>query len=172
MYCYCCTSVLVKNLILCWHSFVIASLSALCVLVQTSVVVVCMVPMLCITFVLHSNWVASAMYSSPSIVLASTQPDGSKFIIDDFREVCLWNSVSFARLIPPGTYVLDLWLSVLWMRSKAWLAARRAVSLTLRSQKHKFYFNGSETFVPHGSFSFLLRFSIVVGLFLVARKHP
>ncbi len=31
--------------------------------------------------------------------------------------------------VPPGTYVLDLWLSVLCMRSKAWLAAR--VSLRL-----------------------------------------
>ena len=31
--------------------------------------------------------------------------------------------------VPPGTYVLDPWLSVLCMRSKAWLAAR--VSLRL-----------------------------------------
>ncbi len=36
--------------------------------------------------------------------------------------------------IPWGTYVLDLWLSVLCMRSKAWLAAR--VSLRLARLPH------------------------------------
>jgi hypothetical protein len=75
--------------------------------------------------------------------------------------------------IPWGTQVLELWLSVLCMRSKAWLAARvslrlarmpctamialhsahvafaprlrQSFSRTLRSQKHNTFFNGSKT---------------------------
>ena len=34
-----------------------------------------------------------------------------------------------ASRLPPGTYVLDLWLSVLCMRSKTWLAARMSLRL-------------------------------------------
>jgi hypothetical protein len=46
---------------------------------------------------------------------------------------CQWKAsvvvLAVMICIPPGTLVLDLWLSVLFMRSKAWLAAR--VSLRL-----------------------------------------
>ncbi|KAJ3227015.1 oligosaccharyl transferase stt3 subunit [Clydaea vesicula] len=41
-------------------------------------------------FVLHCTWVTSNAYSSPSIVLASRNPDGSQHIIDDFREAYYW----------------------------------------------------------------------------------
>ncbi|KIK83439.1 glycosyltransferase family 66 protein [Paxillus rubicundulus Ve08.2h10] len=41
-------------------------------------------------FVLHCTWVTSSAYSSPSVVLASTSPDGSQHIIDDFREAYYW----------------------------------------------------------------------------------
>lgn len=41
-------------------------------------------------FVLHSTWVTSTAYSSPSVVLASRAPDGSQNIIDDFREAYYW----------------------------------------------------------------------------------
>ncbi|KAF8834936.1 glycosyltransferase family 66 protein [Paxillus ammoniavirescens] len=41
-------------------------------------------------FVLHCTWVTSNAYSSPSVVLASTSPDGSQHIIDDFREAYYW----------------------------------------------------------------------------------
>jgi dolichyl-diphosphooligosaccharide--protein glycosyltransferase len=41
-------------------------------------------------FVFHSTWVTSSAYSSPSVVLASTNPDGSQHIIDDFREAYYW----------------------------------------------------------------------------------
>jgi dolichyl-diphosphooligosaccharide---protein glycosyltransferase len=41
-------------------------------------------------FVLHCTWVTSNAYSSPSVVLASTNPDGSQHIIDDFREAYYW----------------------------------------------------------------------------------
>ena len=41
-------------------------------------------------FVWHCTWVTSNAYSSPSIVLASKNADGSQFIIDDFREAYYW----------------------------------------------------------------------------------
>ncbi|KAL0088983.1 Oligosaccharyl transferase STT3 subunit-domain-containing protein [Phycomyces blakesleeanus] len=53
------------------------------------VVVVSFVFFLCV-FVWHCTWVTSNAYSSPSIVLASRNPDGSQHIIDDFREAYYW----------------------------------------------------------------------------------
>ncbi|TGZ66033.1 hypothetical protein CRM22_005569 [Opisthorchis felineus] len=41
-------------------------------------------------FVSHCVWVSSYAYSSPSIVLASYGKDGSRFILDDFREAYFW----------------------------------------------------------------------------------
>jgi len=41
-------------------------------------------------FVLHCTWVTSNAYSSPSVVLASKNPDGSQNIIDDYREAYYW----------------------------------------------------------------------------------
>lgn len=41
-------------------------------------------------FVLHCTWVTSNAYSSPSVVLASRNPDGSQNIIDDYREAYYW----------------------------------------------------------------------------------
>ncbi|KAL4249883.1 STT3 family protein [Abortiporus biennis] len=41
-------------------------------------------------FVLHCTWVTANAYSSPSVVLASQNPDGSQHIIDDFREAYYW----------------------------------------------------------------------------------
>eukprot|EP00042_Codosiga_hollandica_P049025 m.561255 g.561255 ORF g.561255 m.561255 type:complete len:793 (-) comp57795_c1_seq2:195-2573(-) len=41
-------------------------------------------------FVVHSTWVTSHAYSSPSVVLASQNADGSRFIMDDFREAYYW----------------------------------------------------------------------------------
>lgn len=43
-----------------------------------------------IVFVWHCTWVTSSAYSSPSIVLASRNADGSQHIIDDFREAYYW----------------------------------------------------------------------------------
>eukprot|EP00246_Nothoceros_aenigmaticus_P003493 TRINITY_DN14664_c0_g2_i1.p1 TRINITY_DN14664_c0_g2~~TRINITY_DN14664_c0_g2_i1.p1 ORF type:complete len:721 (+),score=112.90 TRINITY_DN14664_c0_g2_i1:167-2329(+) len=42
------------------------------------------------TFVVHSTWVTSEAYSSPSIVLAARQSNGDKVIFDDFREAYFW----------------------------------------------------------------------------------
>jgi dolichyl-diphosphooligosaccharide--protein glycosyltransferase len=41
-------------------------------------------------FVHHCTYVTSSAYSSPSVVLASTNPDGSQNIIDDYREAYYW----------------------------------------------------------------------------------
>ncbi len=43
-----------------------------------------------VLFVYHSTWVTSNAYSSPSVVLASRMPDGSQYIIDDYREAYYW----------------------------------------------------------------------------------
>lgn len=50
----------------------------------------------------HCTWVTSEAYSSPSIVLAAKQPDGSKMIFDDFRESYSWlrhNTADDARIM-------------------------------------------------------------------------
>jgi len=41
-------------------------------------------------FMFHSAWVTAEAYSSPSIVLAAQQQDGSRFLFDDFREAYYW----------------------------------------------------------------------------------
>ncbi|GFZ51010.1 dolichyl-diphosphooligosaccharide-protein glycotransferase [Saitozyma sp. JCM 24511] len=41
-------------------------------------------------FVHHCTWVTQSAYSSPSVVLASRNADGSQAIIDDFREAYYW----------------------------------------------------------------------------------
>lgn len=43
-----------------------------------------------VVFVKHCTWVTSNAYSSPSVVLASRNPDGSPAIIDDYREAYYW----------------------------------------------------------------------------------
>lgn len=53
-------------------------------------------------FVLHCTFVTSTAYSSPSVVLASRNPDGSQHIIDDFREAYYWlrqNTPSDAKVM-------------------------------------------------------------------------
>ncbi|ODV85135.1 glycosyltransferase family 66 protein [[Candida] arabinofermentans NRRL YB-2248] len=41
-------------------------------------------------YVQHCTWVTSNAYSSPSVVLASKNPDGSQLLIDDYREAYYW----------------------------------------------------------------------------------
>lgn len=48
-------------------------------------------------FVNHCTWVTSNAYSSPSVVLASNNPDGSMFLIDDFREAYYWLRMNTAE---------------------------------------------------------------------------
>merc|ERR1712123_377899 len=53
-------------------------------------IVVVAVLMLLMMFAVHCTWVTSNAYSSPSIVLASYGNDGSRQILDDFRDAYYW----------------------------------------------------------------------------------
>jgi len=53
-------------------------------------IVVLVVLLLLMMFAVHCTWVTSNAYSSPSIVLASYGNDGSRQILDDFREAYYW----------------------------------------------------------------------------------
>jgi len=64
--------------------------------------VVVAVLMLLMMFAVHCTWVTSNAYSSPSIVLASYGNDGSRQILDDFREAYYWlwqNTAEDARVM-------------------------------------------------------------------------
>jgi dolichyl-diphosphooligosaccharide---protein glycosyltransferase len=50
-------------------------------------------------FAVHCTWVTSNAYSSPSIVLASYGNDGSRQILDDFREVIILSFVLDGKLM-------------------------------------------------------------------------
>merc|ERR1719354_699399 len=53
-------------------------------------IVVLVVLLLLMMFAVHCTWVTSSAYSSPSIVLSSHNSDGSRNILDDFREAYYW----------------------------------------------------------------------------------
>ncbi|EDV23170.1 uncharacterized protein TRIADDRAFT_36216 [Trichoplax adhaerens] len=57
---------------------------------EVAVSVIGMMTLFLITYTFHCTWVTSEAYSSPSIVLAAKQYDGSKIIFDDFREAYYW----------------------------------------------------------------------------------
>lgn len=61
----------------------VKSLAAKAIVLLSFVVYLC-------KFVQHCTWVTSSAYSSPSVVLASQMPDGSQFLIDDYREAYYW----------------------------------------------------------------------------------
>lgn len=56
-------------------------------------------------FVYHCTWVTSNAYSSPSVVMASKNPDGSPAIIDDYREAYYWLRMN----TPEDAKVLSWW---------------------------------------------------------------
>ncbi|XP_065168884.1 dolichyl-diphosphooligosaccharide--protein glycosyltransferase subunit STT3B [Atheta coriaria] len=60
-----------------------------------SIVLVVML-LLLMLFAVHCTWVTSNAYSSPSIVLASYSGDGTRQILDDFREAYFWLSQNTA----------------------------------------------------------------------------
>jgi len=61
--------------------------------------------MLLVLYVFHCTWVTSEAYSSPSIVLAARQADGSRLIFDDFREAYWWLNMNTA----PDSRVMSWW---------------------------------------------------------------
>ena len=56
-------------------------------------------------FVLHCTWVTSNAYSSPSVVLASSDGQGGQTIIDDFREAYYW----LRQNTPTDAVVMSWW---------------------------------------------------------------
>ncbi|KAF5860682.1 oligosaccharyl transferase stt3 subunit [Aspergillus alliaceus] len=56
-------------------------------------------------FVAHCTWVTSNAYSSPSVVLASRMPDGSQYIIDDYREAYYW----LRQNTPDNAKIMSWW---------------------------------------------------------------
>ena len=59
----------------------------------------------------HATFVSSEAYSSPSVVLGSKLPDGSKRIVDDFREAYYWlryNTPDHARVMSWWDYGYQL----------------------------------------------------------------
>jgi len=63
------------------------------------------ITMLLVFYTFHCTWVTSEAYSSPSIVLAAKQQDGSKIIFDDFREAYRWLNYNTA----PDARVMSWW---------------------------------------------------------------
>ncbi|SOV01843.1 probable oligosaccharyltransferase [Ustilago sp. UG-2017a] len=61
--------------------------------------------LLLLVFVLHCTFVTSTAYSSPSVVLASRNADGSQHIIDDFREAYYW----LRQNTPTDAKVMSWW---------------------------------------------------------------
>lgn len=57
---------------------------------QNSYTVGIVLTVLLMLFSLHSTHITQSAYSSPSVVLASQQADGSRYIMDDFREAYFW----------------------------------------------------------------------------------
>jgi len=72
---------------------------------EISWVVVFGVGLMLIFYTFHCTWVTSEAYSSPSIVLAAKQPDGSRIIFDDFRESYRWLAYNTA----PDARVMSWW---------------------------------------------------------------
>ncbi|KAG5885567.1 hypothetical protein JTB14_003765 [Gonioctena quinquepunctata] len=59
-------------------------------------IVTVVISLLLMLFAVHCTWVTSNAYSSPSIVLASYGSDGTRQILDDFREAYFWLSQNTA----------------------------------------------------------------------------
>jgi len=72
---------------------------------EVSYLMVFGISLLLIFYVFHCTWVTSEAYSSPSIVLAAKQHDGSRLIFDDFREAYRWLNYNTA----PDARVMSWW---------------------------------------------------------------
>jgi len=72
---------------------------------EISYVMVVGIAVLFIFYTFHCTWVTSEAYSSPSIVLAAKQNDGSRVIFDDFREAYRWLNFNTA----PDARVMSWW---------------------------------------------------------------
>ena len=69
-----------------------------------TLVVILISGLLCL-YAFHCCWVTAEAYSSPSIVLAARQQDGSRLIFDDFREAYYW----LRQNTPEDSKVMSWW---------------------------------------------------------------
>jgi len=72
---------------------------------EISYVMILGIAMIFVFYTFHCTWVTSEAYSSPSIVLAAKQQDGSRMIFDDFREAYRWLNYNTA----PDARVMSWW---------------------------------------------------------------
>lgn len=72
---------------------------------EVAMFVVLMMTFFLVYYTFHCTWVTSEAYSSPSIVLAATQHDGSRIIFDDFREAYYW----LRQNTPEDAKVMSWW---------------------------------------------------------------
>jgi len=72
---------------------------------EISYVIIAGITFFLLIYTFHCTWVTSEAYSSPSIVLAAKQNDGSKIIFDDFREAYRWLNYN----TPPDARVMSWW---------------------------------------------------------------
>mmetsp|Transcript_22783 Transcript_22783/g.37492 ORF Transcript_22783/g.37492 Transcript_22783/m.37492 type:complete len:708 (+) Transcript_22783:69-2192(+) len=72
---------------------------------EISYVLVGSLALLLFFYTFHCTWVTSEAYSSPSIVLAAKQSDGSRIIFDDFRESYYW----LRQNTPPDAKIMSWW---------------------------------------------------------------
>lgn len=73
--------------------------------IDTRILVIGNALFMMISFVMHCTWVTASAYSSPSVVLSSMNQDGSKHIIDDFREAYYW----LRENTPEDAVVMSWW---------------------------------------------------------------
>ncbi|XP_065666900.1 dolichyl-diphosphooligosaccharide--protein glycosyltransferase subunit STT3B isoform X2 [Hydra vulgaris] len=69
---------------------------------QLKMMVIALIFTMFVLYAVHCTWVTSNAYSSPSIVLATNNYDGSRNILDDFREAYFWlrqNTADDARVM-------------------------------------------------------------------------
>jgi dolichyl-diphosphooligosaccharide--protein glycosyltransferase len=71
----------------------------------SKIIVTASVVVYLLLFVAHCTWVTSNAYSSPSVVLASRMPDGSQYIIDDYREAYYW----LRQNTPQNAKIMSWW---------------------------------------------------------------
>lgn len=58
--------------------------------VDVAVVAILFISHLLTGYIFHSTYIAAEAYSSPSIIMASRRQDGTRVIIDDYREAYYW----------------------------------------------------------------------------------
>ena len=73
--------------------------------VDTAIVIIIFLISTMQGYVYHSTMLASEAYSSPSIILSGRQNDGTRYIIDDYREAYYW----IKQNTPKDSKIMSWW---------------------------------------------------------------